>query len=317
MIKTQKLKISEVNARAVADPEGFITQSEADYSFQIDNAVQTIIDRMKGSPIVMLSGPSGSGKTTSAFRLKEKLIATGITAHTISLDNYFHTLDIRKAPRTPNGDLDLESPLCLDIELINEHFDSLQSGEEIKIPRYDFIRKERSASRCTKLSLGPNEIAIFEGIHALNDQISGPHPLATRLYISASTDFYDDVGTKVFDRTWLRLMRRVVRDNSFRGSDAAYTIEMWKNVLRGEHLYIDPYKDKADVLINSAMPYEVCLFKHFAEPLFRALPEGSGPAEEIEEIVLALEKFVDIPVYPVPGNSIIREFIGGSIYDYS
>ena len=139
--------------------------------------------------------------------------------------------------------------------------------------KFLFARQKRSASVCRRLKLEKNEIAIFEGIHALNNAITDPNPEATKIYISAIVDFLDDEGKKRFTGTCLRLMRRVVRDNNFRGASAEYTIALWDNVLRGEKLYIYPFMDKADITINSALLYGLAVMKQFACPLFAELPE--------------------------------------------
>ena len=309
-------RISDVNRALETDARGFITQCEQDYRRSIVETAEKIADNRAHSPIVLLAGPSGSGKTTTAHILAQELMELGLVTHPVSIDDYFRTVDYRTAPRTPEGEIDYESPKCVDMELLSEHFDALSRGEEIKIPRYIFARQKRSASIFHRLRLGKNEIAIFEGIHALNDEITAPHPEAFKLYVSASTDFADDTGLVRFDRTWLRLVRRVVRDNNFRGASAAYTIEMWGNVLRGERLYIDPYKQRADVMINSALPYEVGVMKGFGEPLFRDIPADVGRKDELKHILPAFRLFDPVPAELVPESSLLREFIGNSMYDF-
>lgn len=309
-----KYNIAELNRRIIEEPREFVAECEQRYQSYIEKAANQIIGNLKKSPIVLLSGPSGSGKTTSAFKLEHELEKNGIISHTISIDDYFHDVDIRCAPRTPEGEIDFEHPECVDMELLNEHFCALSNGEEICIPKFLFARQKRSASMFRRLKLRENEIAIFEGIHALNDAVTAPNPDAEKIYISAIIDYIDDSGETCFSGTWLRLMRRVVRDNSFRGSSASYTIALWGNVLRGETLYIDPYKDRANITINSALPYEVAVMKQFACPLFTDLPEDNPQKEELSQILPALEKFSDLAPEFVPDDSLLREFIGGSIY---
>ena len=140
------------------------------------------------SPIVLLSGPSGSGKTTTAMKIAEELQRRGVNSRAVAMDNYFKTLNPKTAPRTPEGDIDYESPLCMDMELLDAHFTALSRGEEIVVPKFEFARQMRNDARGTPLKLGKNEIAIFEGIHALNDDIAGPHPEAAKLYISARSN---------------------------------------------------------------------------------------------------------------------------------
>jgi uridine kinase len=306
--------IDDLNRNLKEDPKGFIGKCESEYNSLIEQAAAAIASNIERSPIVLLSGPSGSGKTSTAFKLEQKLEERGIITYTVSIDDYFKDVDLRTSPRTPEGELDYESPHCVDMELLNEHFSLLNEGKEIHIPHFIFSRQKRSANIVRKLRLNENEIAIFEGIHALNDEITAPHPEAEKIYISADTGFYNDDTDDCFPGIWLRLMRRVVRDERFRGSSAAYTIEIWDNVLRGEKLYIDPFKDRADISINSALLYEVPVMKQFAVPLFSGLPADHKQWGEISKILDALKYFADIPADFVPADSLLREFIGGSVY---
>ncbi|MBO5079165.1 MAG: ATP-binding cassette domain-containing protein, partial [Oscillospiraceae bacterium] len=160
----------------------------------------------------------------------EELEKRGIETHTVSMDNYFRTLNRKTAPRTPEGDIDFESPLCMDMELLDDHFTRLTAGEEVLVPHFEFARQMRG-HRTTPLQLGKNEVAIFEGIHALNDDIAGRHPEATKLYISARSDILEGDALR-FKGTWMRLTRRAVRDHNFRGTGVAETLDMWANVRR-------------------------------------------------------------------------------------
>ncbi len=307
--------IERINSAIRSDPEDFIAKGEKAYRAKIDETAELICENLKNSPIVLLSGPSGSGKTTTAMKICDALKAKGVNSHTVSLDNYFKTVNPRTAPRTPEGDIDYESPLHLDMDLLNEHFSMLTRGEEIRVPYFIFSRQKRSASHTTPLQLGKNEVAIFEGIHALNDAMTEYHPEAFKLYISASSQFA--LGAKkVFLRTWLRLVRRIVRDNNFRGASAEETISMWGSVLRGEILYIDPYKYKSDHHIDTALPYEVSVMKNIALPLLENLPAGVAREDELHEMLSAFSAFEALDEALVPKESMLREFIGGGIYEY-
>lgn len=315
MVTSNYIDLEETNRRIRDDPAGLIEESERNYSRQISEVADQIIANMEKSPVVLLAGPSGSGKTTSAFRIEDELERRGVTTHSVSLDNYFKTVDPHTVPRTPDGDIDLESPLCLDMELLDDHFGKLARGEEIRIPRYVFARQIRDPSRSQPLRLQKNEIAIFEGIHALNTDLTSPHPEAFKLYVTASSSFWIDQEC-ILTRRQLRLMRRVVRDFNFRGADAAYTLEMWPNVIRGEELYIDPYKLTADDWINSTMPYEIAVMKTVAGTLFSDLITGHYVNEELYGIVPALMLFESMDPSLTPDSSLLREFIGGGIYNY-
>ena len=248
--------LTELNNAVRSDPKGFAEACDADFAKKVEDAARKIADRRKESHIILLSGPSGSGKTTTAMKIEEQLEKMGIQTHTISMDNYFNTIDPETAPRNRDGDIDLESPFCLDVDLLNRHFAMLDRGETIHIPKYEFSRQMRSNIQSQPLKLGPDEMAIFEGIHALNDIIVGKNPHAFKLYIAARSNLVDDEENVVFQHPWLRLCRRIVRDYKFRGSDAAFTVKMWSNVRRGEKLYISPYKENADLMFDSSLAFE-------------------------------------------------------------
>ncbi|MDR2664678.1 MAG: nucleoside kinase, partial [Oscillospiraceae bacterium] len=300
-------ELSTINRRAKEDPEAFVQEGEDEYHKRLHRAVGMIRENTARSPIVLLSGPSGSGKTTTAKRIGDELARSGIGAHTVSLDNYFRTVYPETAPRTATGEYDFESPECLDMELINAHFSALARGEEILIPHFKFSTQSRSPSRFTPMRLRESEIAIFEGIHALNDSITGEHPEAFRLYVSARSDVVDG-GAVRFKRTWTRLIRRAVRDAFFRGTDAHSTLRMWANVRRGEKLHISPFKNSADCLLDTSMSYEVSAIKRYAEQAFGDVPGDSGRVEELRQVLSALELFEDIEPRFIPDDSILREF---------
>ena len=238
----------------------------------------------------------------------------GIQTHTISMDNYFNTIDPETAPRNREGAIDYESPFCLDIELLNRHFSMLDRGETIHVPKYEFARQMRSDILSQPLKLGPDELAIFEGIHALNDIIVGKNPKAFKLYIAARSNVVDEAGAVVFQHPWLRLSRRIVRDYKFRGSDASFTLKMWPNVRRGEKLYISPYKENADLMFDSSLPDEMSVLKPFVVPLLEALPQGKYPIAD--DILRGYQRIEPMEESYIAANSLVREFIGGSTYSY-
>lgn len=308
-------QLSDINFRTVADPKGFIEESDELYRRKVAKAADKIIDNMKNSPIVLLSGPSGSGKTTTAMKIAEELNRRGVGTYSVGMDDYFKTVDPRTSPRTPEGDIDLESPLCLDMELLNEHFTKLSRGERIFVPKYEFSRHMRILEPSKSIKLGKDEIVVFEGIHALNDSITDVHPEAFKLYISARSDVEFN-GQVVFKRTWFRLVRRTVRDYNFRGSDPLETMSMWANVRRGEKSYISPFKNKADYQFDSSFPYEMAVMNHVATELFQSVPEGIERFEELRGVLPAIQLFGDIDEKYVAPDALIREFIGGGVYEY-
>ena len=212
-------QLNDINYRTVADPRGMIEEADANYAGLVKQAAEKIAENKKNSPIVLLSGPSGSGKTTTAMKIAEALEEKGIGSHYVAMDDYFNTVDPATTSRTPEGDYDLESPLCLDMELLNEHFTLLSQGKRIYVPKYEFSRRMRIQEPSKSIKLKKDEIVIFEGIHALNDMITDRHPEAFKLYISAQSDVVFG-GRTVFKRTWFRLVRRTVRDYNFQAFPA-------------------------------------------------------------------------------------------------
>ena len=311
-------QLEEINRRLREDPAGFVAECDGVYQKRLETAAERILERMKESPIVLLSGPSGSGKTTTALKLEQELERRGVQTHTISLDNYFKTLNHKTAPRNAEGDIDYESPRLLDMDLLDETFTKLSRGEWVIVPKFEFARQMRNDSRGTPLKLDKNEIAIFEGIHALNDDIAGRHPEATTLYISARSDILEGEALR-FKGTWMRITRRAVRDCSFRGTDLVETLSMWYNVRRGEKLHISPFKGRANVIIDSSLRYEVPVFTNYAPQLRAAVaqvPADNERRAELEAMAAAFDRFQPLSPDLVPADSLLREFIGGGSYHY-
>jgi len=307
--------ITTINRRAAGDPENFARECEAIFSRKVEEVAATISERIEVSRVVFLSGPSGSGKTTTANRICDALERIGVHAHSISMDKYFKALEPETSPRTEDGEVDYESPYCLDLDLLINHFSRLERGEEVVIPHFSFKRQDREPGKEKLLRLGRDEVVIFEGIHALNDMLADEHPNAFKLYISARSDIRKD-GEICFKRTWTRLLRRVVRDEQFRSTGVMDTLRMWANVRRGEKEFISPFKYKADILFDSSMQYEVAVMKKFALKAFSNIPEETERTEELRSLLPVLLEFEDIDPALVPPESILREFIGGGIYKY-
>jgi len=308
-------QLQEINRRIQQDVTGFLAETDAQYEEKVHSAAEVILNNLKFSPIVLLSGPSGSGKTTTAMKIQQALERRGVKAHTISMDNYFKTLDPKTAPKTEDGTIDLESPLCMDMDLLHTHFSMLSAGQTVVVPKFEFARQMRNDDAGTPLHLGKNEVAIFEGIHALNDECAGRFPQAACLYISARSDILDGEDL-VFKRTWMRLSRRAVRDYNFRGTSVPETLKMWANVRRGEKLYISPYKHRAHYMFDSSLAYEVSVFRHYAEPVAKSIPLENARRRELLELFSAFRQFDPIDPQLVAHNSLLREFIGSSSYEY-
>ena len=291
---------------AACSPQQLAQLSEHSYAQRVNYAAEKI--RMSGAKIVMLTGPSASGKTTSAHKVAEALEASGTPAHVISLDNFFK--GAQYYPRLPDGTLDYENPDTLDMPLIRQCLSDLSTTGKTVLPIYDFTTESRSSETETLDLKGG--VCIVEGIHALNDVIVGKNPKAFKLYIAARSNVVDEDGAVVFQHPWLRLCRRIVRDYKFRGSDANFTLKMWPNVRRGEKLYISPYKENADLMFDSSLPDEVAVLKPFVVPLLEALPQGKY--EIADDILRGFERIEIMEESNIAPSSLVREFIGGSIY---
>ena len=307
--------LQEINYAVRTDPKGFVEQCDADFAKKIEKAARKIAENRSNSHVVLLSGPSGSGKTTTAKKIEAKLEEMGIRSHAIAMDDYFLDVDPETAPRNHQGEIDYESPFCLDMNLLNRHFRMLDQGERIHVPKFEFSRQMRSTEVGRSLRLGKDEVAIFEGIHALNDIITGKNPKAMKLYISARSNVVDEQGSVAFKGTWMRLARRTIRDAKFRSWGPETTIRLWASVRRGEKLYISPFKNNADIMFDSALPYEVSVMKNYAHPAFEKLAPDMERYEEIGHLLEAYPKFETLSEDYIASDSLIREFIGGGIYD--
>ncbi len=308
-------RLEDINYRTVADPKGMIEEADALYAKKVEEAAKKILENKKNSPIILLSGPSGSGKTTTAMKISETMEKHGVHTHSVGMDDYFNTVRPETVPRTPEGEMDLESPLCLDMNLLNRHFTELSQGKRVYVPKYEFSRQMRIQEPSKSIKLKKDEMIVFEGIHALNDMITTVHPEAFKLYISARSDV-TFAGRVVFKNTWFRLVRRTVRDYLFRGADPAETIAMWANVRRGEHQNISPFKDKADFQFDSSFSYELPVLNSTATELFKTIPEGIERFDELRQVFPALQLFGHIDEGLVAEDAMLREFIGGGIYEY-
>ncbi len=312
-------QLNEINTAIRQDLSGFLADCDLKYQKRVNAAADAILENVAKSRIVLLSGPSGSGKTTTALKIEEELRSRGILCHTISMDNYFRTLTAENAPRTENGDIDYESPNYMDMPLLLQHFEELEAGKLVTVPKFDFPNQRRDENLGYPLQLKNNEIAIFEGIHALNDAIAGKHNTATGVYISARSDILDG-DKRIFKGTWMRLMRRSVRDYQFRGTEVGETLQMWANVRRGEKLYISPFRHRANVIFDSSFPYEVSVMKQFAKPLFDkfldSVPQDNPRRAELRDVMNAFSYFEGISPDALQPDALIREFVGGGSYEY-
>ncbi len=303
---------NDINRRAVNDPRGLLAECDAALNTNLAMAAAAVATHSTRRPVVLLAGPSGSGKTTTAGKLGLALSYIGIRAHVLSMDDYFLTLNPETHPKDKRGNIDFESPDCLDIPLLTRHFTALASGHEVEMPRYDFTRQMRAEDPGRIVRLRSEEVAIFEGIHALNPALLKGDVAATRVYVSARSNIRRN-GELFFKGTWLRLVRRIIRDDNFRGWDAARTMQLWANVRRGEKLYISPYKHLADITIDTALAYETPVLRDHAIALFSEVPETVERLDELRQVRPCLEAFSAIDISLLSVKSLLREFIGGGV----
>ena len=290
-----------------------INISEALQEKKIAKIAEEIASR-KGVKLVLLAGPSSSGKTTSCKRLSIQLAVNGLKPLQISLDDYF--VDREKTPKDASGEYDYESIYALDLDLINEQFNALFRGEEVELPKYDF-QSGKSKKSGNKLKMHDNNVLVVEGIHALNPELTAhiPQEQIFRVYASALTTILLD-NHNYIPTTDNRLLRRIIRDNKYRGVSAQETIHRWPSVRAGENKWIFPFQENADAMLNTAMLYELAVIKMQAEPLLQQVPENCEEYAEAYRLLKFLKYFKGIPYNNLPPTSLLREFLGGSSFHY-
>lgn len=266
----------------------------------------------EGVKVVMIAGPSSSGKTSFAHRLCIQLMAQGMKPHPISTDNYF--VNREDTPIDEEGNLDYEVLEAVDVELFNRQMTELLEGKQVELPDFDFVLGKRMFNG-NYVKLEEDDILVIEGIHCLNDELSYslPEDRKYRIYVSALTPLNVDEHNRI-STSDLRMLRRIVRDIRTRGTSAEHTIEMWKRVRRGEEKYIFPYQDSADAVFNSVMVYELSVLKVFAEPALFSVPEGTDEYLEAKRLLKFLDYILPLPKENIPHNSILSEFVGGSVF---
>ena len=287
--------------------------SEALQEKKIAGIADEIANR-KGIKLVLIAGPSSSGKTTTCKRLSVQLAVNSIKPVGISLDDYF--LDRELTPRDETGDYDFENLHALNLPLLREQMNALFRGEEVELPRYDFP-SGKSVSSGKRLRLHDDEILVVEGIHALNPELMEgvPQEQIFRVYASALTTLLLD-NHNYIPTTDNRLLRRIIRDYKYRGVSARETIRRWPSVRKGENKWIFPYQENADQMFNSAMLFELAVIKSQAEPLLEQVPENCAEYAEAYRLRKFLRYIRPIPDDQIPPTSLLREFLGGSSFEY-
>ena len=309
--------VGELNRRVMeGDASELIKIAEAFHENKIANIARAIAEANKerGVRMALISGPSSSGKTTFSKRLGVQLRVLGLDPVLIALDDYF--VDRDKTPLGEDGKPDFEALEAIDLETLNIHLKALANGESVEIPRYDFISGKRQWHE-KPLKLSDRSILIMEGIHSLNPRLtpSIPDSAKFRIYASCLTSVAMD-NTSRIHTTDNRLLRRMIRDNATRGTSAADTIARWPSVRRGEERNIFPYQEEADVMFNSSLFYELAVLKPYAEPLLRAIPNTRPEYATAQGLLKFLDNFHALITDEIPPTSVLREFVGGSVFKY-
>ncbi len=297
-----------INEQAKTNSEEFVLKCEQRYNNIIEDIAKRIVED-KGREIVMLAGPSSAGKTTTARKLCENLNKKGVKTYVLSLDDFY--LNREDIPYLPDGTQDYETVYALDLDLFTECVNKLLMGETVKNPVFDFTTGKRSDKEFNEITLGKEDVVIIEGLHALNpvitEKIQGK---LLKIYINVSSRIYDNKGNIILNKRNMRFVRRMVRDYKFRDSSVNNTYKLWRNVTAGEDKYLFPFRDNADIKVNTIHLYESCVLKSQALPLLYESEISDEFRDDAKKLCKALEKFEDINISSVPEDSLLREFLG-------
>ena len=286
-----------------------IERLDSMYEDGVQAAAEKIAQNSAACPIVLLAGPSGSGKTTTAHKLEKYLDNMGHEAHTVPMDNYFYRREDGVLPLDEEGKHDLESPLNLDMELFARHTAMMAEGKKVDMPTFDFANQRRS-DVTVPVTRKKGEIIIFEGIHALNPDVLPDHSFSQRVYVWPDAEIELDGGN--LNHQHIRLLRRLMRDKTHRGSSFENTLRKFKSVCRGERLFIDPYKDSADIFINTFVPYEFNVYASVLRGSLSGIEDTLLEQTGADRLMQLLEVLTPIAVQDVSGDALIQEFLGKS-----
>ncbi len=286
--------------------------SECYANSQLLEVSNEIVENKNTIKVVLIAGPTSSGKTTTSRKLETFLQAKGVKTHQISIDDYF--LDRDKTPKNKDGNYDFESLKAIDVNLFNKDLTKLLNGEKVLMPQFNFVSGKREYKK-KWLQIKSDDIIIIEGLHALNDDLTMviERNQKYKIYVSPLTQLNVDNHNRVHTSDTRRL-RRIVRDNKYRGYNASDTLHMWKEIRESEEKNIFPFQDDADVVINTALIYELGVLKTFAEPLLFSVDENDEVYPEAIRLINLLRNFLPIPTDDIPQDSVLREFIGNSCF---
>lgn len=297
-----------INDLAKNDPAELVRRSEE----RFDNILNDVVSRLAndgGREIVMLAGPSASGKTTTANKIAQKCIARGMQTYVVSLDDFY--LDRGKIPLDENGKPDFETVYALDLIKLSETMRLLLSGAATDLPIFDFTTGKRSDEVRT-VTLGDRDVVVVEGLHALNPLITDslPQKNLLKIYISVSSRIYNERGKIILNKRNLRFLRRMTRDFLFRASSVENTYDLWENVRKGEDKYLFPYRDRADLKINSIHLSAPCVFRDACLTMLSSAELSGAQKKDAVSLAESLRLFEPISASLIPKDSLLREFIG-------
>lgn len=300
---------SQLYSLLTADPASVLEHDRRIYQQQIDRAVELAAACAAQRPVLLLAGPSGSGKTTTALLIERELDRRGVETHTLSMDNYFSPLSEREKELLQRNKLDLERPTRVDVPFFRQQLDAILRGEEIALPRFDFQESRRVFDGRT-LRRRPGELILMEGIHALNPDVTGHDEDTTRIYVSVRTRITAKSGL-VLHPAKIRLLRRMLRDKLCRGRAFSQTVGNCARVDRGEQNYIMPFKPRAHCSIDSFYSAELSVYR----ACLASAPEALD-FPKLCDLAEVLRELPEVDPALVPQDSLLREFIGGSTFDY-
>ena len=307
LVTPRSLSLKQINDLLRYDPQWLIRKENDRYHKEIADAANRIAAK-QGRCLVLLSGPSASGKTTTALCLQQQVREKGRDTHTVSLDNFYRGYG--KAPQLPDGSYDYEAVEALNLPLLEVCMQELLAVGKTSLPVFDFLTHAPSL-QTNELRIAEDSVVIFEGIHALNPLLRRHLPQDTLLTVFINVmSSVNDQGEEWLSSRDIRLSRRMLRDIRFRNSSLENTMDMWRQVVRGEELYLFPYSHTADISFDTTHAYEPAMIGTLLQPLLRAVPRTSRYFEKIDALSKALEAFVPLSETLLPPNALLREFIG-------
>lgn len=311
-LRKRLLKLQEINDRVRRDPAAFIEEENSRYFDEVAALTRFLTVGLESRCLVMLSGPSSSGKTTTALILRDSLRELGVDAHTVSLDDFYRGRTL--APVLEDGNYDYEALEALDLAQLQGCMRELIEDGRTALPRFDFAAG-RPAAEKRELCISHDSVVIFEGIHALNPVFEQhlPQEHLYKIFVNTITPIYDG-DDKLLARRDIRLVRRMLRDEKFRGSPVENTLHMWQQVVRGETMYMFPYVDTVDYVIDTTHAYEPCVFAGELLPLLTGVPDDNPYADKVQHLAAALGRFSPLDPGLVPQETMLREFLGDGMY---